>query len=344
MLNMKSSLNESSILWLVDESGPTLADCLSQDINLHPLPIPAEVGSGFIENMRLRLGMVLGRGVHHFTPKSQGKMLPFAEIEGVLSEPTLVIQSAKQGRVLLRELHVGVELLFDTNISVFQYVDNIQYVPVLDTNSSVIVSVLHVGTSAINLFIGEEYATSLLVSLKVASTPSATTNRIPAHISRILHSAFDHQMVGEMRKLYAQTKCLEYFSALIAYFENDAEDQDHNHLEQEVREIAEELKHLDGKIPALTDLADSYGISVSALNKEFKRFFNKSMYGYITDYRLSEAHAALLHSDVPMKVIADRLGYSHVNHFITAFKKKHGYTPGSLRAGSIRKGTTNRLI
>jgi len=32
-----------------------------------------------------------------------------------------------------------------------------------------------------------------------------------------------------------------------------------------------------------------------------------------------------------MKVLAARLGYSHVNHFIAAFKKKFGYPPGSLR-------------
>jgi AraC-like DNA-binding protein len=32
-----------------------------------------------------------------------------------------------------------------------------------------------------------------------------------------------------------------------------------------------------------------------------------------------------------MKVIAERLGYSHVNHFITALKRKFGYPPGSVR-------------
>jgi len=32
-----------------------------------------------------------------------------------------------------------------------------------------------------------------------------------------------------------------------------------------------------------------------------------------------------------MKTLAHKIGYSHVNHFITAFKKKFGVTPGSLR-------------
>jgi AraC-like DNA-binding protein len=32
-----------------------------------------------------------------------------------------------------------------------------------------------------------------------------------------------------------------------------------------------------------------------------------------------------------MKVLAERLGYSHVNNFIHAFSKRFGYSPGSLR-------------
>jgi AraC-like DNA-binding protein len=34
---------------------------------------------------------------------------------------------------------------------------------------------------------------------------------------------------------------------------------------------------------------------------------------------------------VSFRSAATRLGYSHVNHFISAFKRKFGYSPGSLR-------------
>ncbi|NTW85245.1 MAG: AraC family transcriptional regulator, partial [Holophagaceae bacterium] len=34
-----------------------------------------------------------------------------------------------------------------------------------------------------------------------------------------------------------------------------------------------------------------------------------------------------------MKALAANLGYSHVNNFIYAFKKKFGYPPGSVRKG-----------
>jgi AraC-like DNA-binding protein len=32
-----------------------------------------------------------------------------------------------------------------------------------------------------------------------------------------------------------------------------------------------------------------------------------------------------------MKALANQLGYSHVNHFITAFKRQFGYSPGTIR-------------
>jgi AraC-like DNA-binding protein len=51
----------------------------------------------------------------------------------------------------------------------------------------------------------------------------------------------------------------------------------------------------------------------------------------MTDHRLAQAHALLQTEQISMKVLAARLGYSHVNHFIAAFRKKFGYPPGSLR-------------
>jgi AraC-like DNA-binding protein len=59
--------------------------------------------------------------------------------------------------------------------------------------------------------------------------------------------------------------------------------------------------------------------------------YGKSLFSYISEVRLNEAHETLSSTEVPMKIIAKNLGYSHVNHFINAFGKQFGYSPGSLR-------------
>jgi len=51
----------------------------------------------------------------------------------------------------------------------------------------------------------------------------------------------------------------------------------------------------------------------------------------LTNYRLEQARLAIEKGRQPLKVIAYKVGYSHVNHFITAFKRKYNCTPGSLR-------------
>ena len=55
-------------------------------------------------------------------------------------------------------------------------------------------------------------------------------------------------------------------------------------------------------------------------------------------HRLEAAHAAIQSSDVPLKKLAERLGYAHFNHFNAAFKKKFGYPSGSLRKGRKVEG------
>jgi superfamily I DNA/RNA helicase len=59
--------------------------------------------------------------------------------------------------------------------------------------------------------------------------------------------------------------------------------------------------------------------------------YNQSIYNFLANQRLDQAYQGLLETDIPMKILAHKIGYSHVNHFITAFKNKFGVTPGSIR-------------
>lgn len=100
---------------------------------------------------------------------------------------------------------------------------------------------------------------------------------------------------------------------------------------QKIRDLKEHLLNLEGRLPTLGQLGTDFGLSAKQLNIEFKAEFGQSIFEYVTANRLEQAHEALLQSSIPMKVLSQRLGYSHVNHFITAFKRKFGYPPGSLR-------------
>ncbi|MCF8168564.1 MAG: helix-turn-helix domain-containing protein, partial [Rhodoferax sp.] len=81
------------------------------------------------------------------------------------------------------------------------------------------------------------------------------------------------------------------------------------------------LVQSEGKIPTRDELGRQFSCSTRRLKGEFVAEFGKSIYTFTSHHRLEEAHAAIKGSDVPMKKLAQRLGYAHFNHFSAAFKK-----------------------
>jgi AraC-like DNA-binding protein len=328
---MKSVVTESKIAWLTSVNSEVLESCTSQDITQYRVPMDRGIGDGWIEIQNLSLGMTISRGVHNFSLEVSGQMVPLADITGEVAEPTLLIQTAKHGRVLLKERCAGVEMLFDSSMTAYQHIDRIDYLPVLDTSENLEVAVLHIGDSVLVQLLGETLANDLLTGLQINNIPSARTKRIPKHISRLLHSAHSTKFKKEIRKLFAQAKIFEYLCALADFLKHEKKVTEKKIDKKWVHNVAEELVALEGKIPSLADLAMSYGTSLKVLNDGFRNTFGQPVYQYITEQRLNDAHSALQETQISMKVLADNLGYSHVNHFITAFKKRYGYTPGSLR-------------
>jgi AraC-like DNA-binding protein len=86
------------------------------------------------------------------------------------------------------------------------------------------------------------------------------------------------------------------------------------------------IQHLDLP-PSLTDLARVAGINEYKLKRGFKEMFGNTVFGYLADTRLELAKTDLLERKKSASEIAFELGYSSVQHFSTAFKKKFGASP-----------------
>lgn len=90
------------------------------------------------------------------------------------------------------------------------------------------------------------------------------------------------------------------------------------------------MDHLDMP-PSLSDLAKIVGINEYKLKRGFKEVFGNTVFGYLADARLDLAKNNLLESKQPAAEIAAALGYSSLQHFSYAFKKKFGHSPNKLR-------------
>ncbi|WP_315823270.1 AraC family transcriptional regulator [Paraflavitalea speifideaquila] len=67
------------------------------------------------------------------------------------------------------------------------------------------------------------------------------------------------------------------------------------------------------------------------MKQGFKQVFNNTVYGYLSDFKLDQARTLLLQGNMAIKEVSDNLGYSSVQHFSNAFRKKFGLPPGQVR-------------
>ena len=331
---MKSTIESSRFSWSsYPENASTTFDYLEHDMPQTQHKMPAEIGEGWFQSIHLPLNMVVRKGIVHFKKEIAGTLLPVATIEEHFCEPVLCVQSTRNGRVVLLDHKLGNDFIFGHEHCLFEHINVRESLVRLDASEDIEMTTLIIGDSLLNQLLGETCAQSLLNELRVTSIPSTSVNKIPQHITALLHSSISSHLTAHISKLYIQIKVLDYLCALSQYFAAGTTEslKSLSDIKMRIHQIHDDLLQLEGKVPSLNELSSKYDIPVRKLKEGFAEIYGKSLFSYISEVRLDEAHAALEQTDTPMKTISRNLGYSHVNHFITAFKKQFGYSPGSLR-------------
>jgi AraC-like DNA-binding protein len=78
-------------------------------------------------------------------------------------------------------------------------------------------------------------------------------------------------------------------------------------------------------------LARQVGINEAKLKEGFRELYDISIHSYLQQLRLEKAKQLLLTSEMSVTDITYEIGYSHVTHFTTLFKKELGLTPTEWR-------------
>lgn len=63
----------------------------------------------------------------------------------------------------------------------------------------------------------------------------------------------------------------------------------------------------------------------------FKKQTGKSIVNYITEYRIEKAKELLDSPDIPIGIVASKVGYGNYSYFSKLFKDVTGYTPNEYR-------------
>jgi len=78
-------------------------------------------------------------------------------------------------------------------------------------------------------------------------------------------------------------------------------------------------------------LATLAGLSRSLFERMFRRELGVSPYEHLLRLRMARAEALLNSTSLPVAEIAERTGFTTVEHFSATFSRRMGRTPGSLR-------------
>jgi len=83
---------------------------------------------------------------------------------------------------------------------------------------------------------------------------------------------------------------------------------------------------------SLPELAKVSYLSVSALERRFKKYLNKTPKQHINDIRLENARRMLVESHLAIAFIAEKCGFPDPSYFSRRFQKKFGELPSVFRA------------
>jgi AraC family transcriptional activator of pobA len=82
---------------------------------------------------------------------------------------------------------------------------------------------------------------------------------------------------------------------------------------------------------SLRDVAEALSRSPSYLTARVREVTGKTVQGWIIAGRMSEARRRLVQTEERVDIIAERVGYADVTHFIRLFRREQGMTPAAWR-------------
>lgn len=140
-----------------------------------------------------------------------------------------------------------------------------------------------------------------------------------------------HKLKPPFHEIFERAKFLEIFSLLMESafgqrMESCPVSLSHA-IESKLQQVRRHIiTHLD-ETPDSDQLAVMYELPRNTLKEGYKFVYGKSIHQYHADHKFESALQMLNQGELLVKEVAFKIGYQNPSHFISAFKKKFGYTP-----------------
>jgi AraC-like DNA-binding protein len=176
---------------------------------------------------------------------------------------------------------------------------------------------------------------------KVAGGKGLYLNRktnapITTRMLMILDEVRQCQFNGGVKKLFLQSKMLELLALQCEQYERgeksgpevirlSAVDKEKIFHAREL--LLRNIQHP----PSLRELSRQAELNEFKLKNGFRQLFDNTVFGYLNDHRMEYARKLILQQQHSLTSIAEQMGFSSLQHFSNAFRKKFGVCPSKIK-------------
>lgn len=102
-------------------------------------------------------------------------------------------------------------------------------------------------------------------------------------------------------------------------------------LYDRLKDLREKMMSDPEKQWSIEKLCGEVYVSRSYLQRMYKRYFGKSIFEELIEFRISKAKRLLTETDRPIMQLSEECGYSSYNHFVRQFKESEDISPSEYR-------------
>lgn len=182
--------------------------------------------------------------------------------------------------------------------------------------------------------ISDQDVQSLLYRYYLTMNLTATVSRLLADIGHDLKASID--FVDQPDEVFKQTETFEStkrYAAQLLDIYLTLRVSGHYRYDAEIREARAYIQtHFPDAELSLQQVANHVGYSPNHFSTIFSQETGETLVGYLTKVRLEQARRMLVETDLKLRDIAERCGYSEAQYFSYQFKKRYGMPPSEYRA------------
>ena len=155
------------------------------------------------------------------------------------------------------------------------------------------------------------------------------------------HQLVHHKLQPPFHAIFEQAKFLEIFSLLMESAFGQRPDACPVMLspaiENKIHQVRRHIMDNINEVPDPDHLAVIYELPRNTLREGYRYMYGQTIHQYHSDQKLESAMQMLESGELLVKEIAFKIGYQNPSHFISAFKKKFGFTPKQFLKRTIER-------